>query len=126
MFRIDYKSGLPIYEQIYRNVVRLAYAGAFEENGQLPSVRMVAEELGINPNTVQKAYALLERDGIIHSLPGKGSFLADRQDTIKKQREEALRKVSKAALEALEYGASQEEITKAAQVQGNQERSDTL
>ncbi len=126
MFRIDYKSGLPIYEQIYRNVVRLAYAGAFEENGQLPSVRMVAEELGINPNTVQKAYALLERDGIIHSLPGKGSFLADRQDTIKKQREEALRKVSKAALEALEYGASQEEITKAAQVQDNQEGSDTL
>ena len=126
MFRIDYKSGLPIYEQIYRNVVRLAYAGAFEENGQLPSVRLVAQELGINPNTVQKAYALLERDGIIHSLPGKGSFLTDRQDTVKKQKEEALLRVRKAALEALEYGASQEEIHQAAQAEGYQKGSDAL
>lgn len=75
MLRIDYKSGLPIYDQIYRGIVKMAAAGAFGGDGQLPSVRSVAQELGVNPNTVQKAYGLLERDGVICSLPGKGSFL---------------------------------------------------
>ena len=70
MLRIDYKSGLPIYDQIYRGIVKMAAAGAFGGDGQLPSVRSVAQELGVNPNTVQKAYGLLERDGVICSLPG--------------------------------------------------------
>ena len=54
MLRIDYKSGLPIYDQIYRGIVKMAAAGAFGGDGQLPSVRSVAQELGVNPNTVQK------------------------------------------------------------------------
>ena len=63
MFVIDYKCGLPIFEQIYRSVITLGAAGAFGDSGQLPSVRAVAKELGVNPNTVQKAYSMLERDG---------------------------------------------------------------
>ena len=51
MLRIDYKSGLPIYDQIYRGIVKMAAAGAFGGDGQLPSVRSVAQELGVNPNT---------------------------------------------------------------------------
>lgn len=114
MFHIDYKSRLPIYEQIYRAVVKLGAAGAFGETGQLPSVRAVAKELGINPNTVQKAYAMLERDGVVCSLPGKGSFLTQEGAVLEKRRTAALSRVSEAAREALDCGASQEEILEAA------------
>lgn len=115
MFHIDYKSGLPIYEQVYRSVVKLGAAGAFGESGQLPSVRAVAQELGVNPNTVQKAYALLERDGVIASLPGKGSFLTGRDDVREKRRAEARQKLRAAAAEALECGLTLEEVKEAAE-----------
>lgn len=110
MFRMDYKSGLPIFEQIYRSVIKLGAAGAFGESGQLPSVRAVARELGVNPNTVQKAYAMLEHDGVIHSLPGKGSFLAKPQQVLEKRRADALAQVRRSAGEALDCGVSREEL----------------
>lgn len=109
MFHIDYQSGIPIYEQVYRAVVKLGAAGAFGESGQLPSVRTVAQELGVNPNTVQKAYALLERDGILISLPGKGSFLKQVGDLREKRRRESLEQLRQAAANCLECGASPEE-----------------
>ena len=65
MLFIDYKSGLPIYEQVYNGILRLADLGALKPGDQLPSVRAVASEAGVNPNTVQKAYTMLERDGVI-------------------------------------------------------------
>ncbi|WP_369297798.1 GntR family transcriptional regulator [uncultured Neglectibacter sp.] len=110
MFSIDYKSGLPIFEQVYRSVIRLGAAGAFGESGQLPSVRAVAKELGVNPNTVQKAYAMLEHDGVICSLPGKGSFLATPEAALQKRREAALIRVREAVREALECGIGREEL----------------
>ncbi|NBK78380.1 GntR family transcriptional regulator [bacterium D16-76] len=110
MFPIDYKSGLPIFEQIYRSVVKLGAAGAFGPGGQLPSVRAVAKDLGVNPNTVQKAYAMLERDGVLYSVPGKGSFLAEPGAVLEKRREEALLQVRQALAGALECGVGREEI----------------
>lgn len=110
MFHIDYKSGLPIYEQVYRSVIKLGAAGAFGESGQLPSVRSVACKLGVNPNTVQKAYSMLERDGVIVSLPGKGSFLKKREDTAEKFRQEALERVREALRDALDRGVSREAL----------------
>lgn len=110
VFSIDYKSGLPIFEQVYRSVIRLGAAGAFGESGQLPSVRAVAKELGVNPNTVQKAYAMLEHDGVICSLPGKGSFLATPEAALQKRREAALIRVREAVREALECGIGREEL----------------
>lgn len=112
LFTIDYKSGLPIFEQIYRSVIKLGAAGAFGEKGQLPSVRAVAKELGVNPNTVQKAYAMLERDGVIASLPGKGSFLAQPEAVLEKRRAEALLRLREVVREALGAGVGQEEIQK--------------
>lgn len=76
MFDIDLMSRTPIYEQLYRRVVELVLKGALTEQDKLPSVRALATELGVNPNTVAKAYTLLERDGIIYSLAGRGSFIA--------------------------------------------------
>ena len=65
MVLLDYKSRLPIYEQLYHGIIRLAALGAMGAGDPLPSVRALAQELGVNPNTVQKAYQLLERDGVI-------------------------------------------------------------
>ncbi len=78
---IDFTSRKPIYEQLKESILRLAMLGVMEPNEQLPSVRTLAKELAINPNTVQKAYQELERDGVVYSAPGRGSFVA--QDVAK-------------------------------------------
>ncbi|MFA9379887.1 MAG: GntR family transcriptional regulator [Acetanaerobacterium sp.] len=76
LITIDFTSRKPIYEQLKESVVRLAMLGAIEPNEQLPSVRTLAKQLAINPNTVQKAYQELEREAIVYSSPGRGSFLS--------------------------------------------------
>lgn len=110
MLYIDYKSGLPIYEQVYNGILRLAALGILQPGAQLPSVRSVAADAGVNPNTVQKAYAALERDGVIVSVPGRGSFLAEQQDLMDSRRRAALDNVRKAVEEAMQTGAAKEEI----------------
>ncbi|MBE6841192.1 MAG: GntR family transcriptional regulator [Ruminococcus sp.] len=76
MFSIDLMSRVPIYEQIYKKIIELIINGSLKENDQIPSVRSFAKETGVNPNTVAKAYQELERNGIIYSLTGRGSFIA--------------------------------------------------
>lgn len=113
MVRIDYKSSLPIYEQVYNGIVRLASLGALKPGGQLPSVRSIAAEAGVNPNTVQKAYAMLERDGVIYSVPGKGSFLAEEQKVLESRKRAALENVRTAVDAALQNGVQAAEIEEA-------------
>ncbi len=76
MITIDYRSRVPIYDQIVNGIIRLKTVGVLKADDKLPSVRQLANELRINPNTVQKAYAILETDGIIYSVSGKGSFIS--------------------------------------------------
>ena len=76
MFSIDLTSRIPIYEQIYSKITELAVSGSLSEHTQLPSVRSLAKDMRVNPNTVAKAYQELERSGVIYSVPGKGSFIA--------------------------------------------------
>ncbi|MEE0435121.1 MAG: GntR family transcriptional regulator [Peptococcaceae bacterium] len=76
MFRINQRSPKPIYEQIVDSVENLIISGALVKDEQVPSVRAVAKDLAVNPNTIQKAYGLLEERGIIYSRPGRGSFVA--------------------------------------------------
>lgn len=76
MINIDLMSRTPIYEQVYNKIVELILKGILQENDQIPSVRSLAKDLGVNPNTVAKAYSELERDGIIYSLSGRGSFIS--------------------------------------------------
>lgn len=78
MFDIDLQSRIPIYEQLYRRVVELVMSKQLSDGDKLPSVRELAKNLGVNPNTVSKALQMLERDGIIYSLPGKGSFVSEK------------------------------------------------
>ena len=90
MILIDYKSRKPIYEQIIDNVKELIVSGVLERDEQLPSVRALAQELAINPNTIQKAYAELERQGVIYSLKGRGSFVGSSLNELRSVQQAAL------------------------------------
>jgi len=91
MFTIDYKSHLPIYEQLVESVKVQVLAGVLQADDPLPSVRQLSGQLGINPNTVQKAYALLEQQGIIYAVPGKGNFISPDTDTLRQQQAQTLK-----------------------------------
>ena len=78
MIQIDLTSRVPIYEQICTNIIRLASAGVLKPGDKLLPVRSLASELGINPNTVAKAYKLLENDGYIVSNVGRGNYGSDK------------------------------------------------
>ena len=77
MILLDYKDRRPIYEQVVEKLKDLMICGVLEQDVQLPSVRALATDLSINPNTIQRAYAELERRGFIYSVKGRGSFVAD-------------------------------------------------
>lgn len=77
MMLIDYRDRRPIYEQVTDRFKELILRGALTEDSQLPSVRSLAMDLSINPNTIQRAYQELERQGFIYSVKGRGSFVAD-------------------------------------------------
>ncbi len=77
MFSIDIKSRAPIYEQLYNNVIKLIALGLLKPQDKLPTVRALAGDLGVNPNTVAKTYQLLERDNIIYTAVGRGAFVSD-------------------------------------------------
>ena len=76
MLNLDYRDARPIYEQVRDGLRRLMVSGVIQEGEQLPSVRAMATSLAINPNTIQRAYELLEAEGYVSSVPGKGSFAA--------------------------------------------------
>ena len=75
MFLINSQSNEPIYEQIKRQIRRFIQAGVLQPDEKLISVRALAQQLNINPNTVQKAYQELESEGILYTLPKKGVFI---------------------------------------------------
>lgn len=77
MLKIDPRSSTPIYEQIEFGIKELILKGALKPNEKLPSVREMSSILTINPNTISKAYGELEREGIIETLRGKGTFITD-------------------------------------------------
>ena len=76
MLELNFKSGVPICDQIVNGFIRMKALGLVESGEQMPSVRQLAVELSVNPNTIQKAYQMLESNGIIYSVKGKGSFIS--------------------------------------------------
>ena len=78
MIRLDYRDSRPIYEQVRDGLRRLMVTGVMQPGEQLPSVRSLAMELAINPNTIQRAYRQLEMEGWIATVPGKGCFVCGR------------------------------------------------
>ena len=111
VIRVDVKSRVPIYEQIISSVKKAVLGGLLLGDELLPSVRSLALELTINPNTIQKAYAELERQGIIYSVPGKGNFVSPNTHEIENQhREELKKKLGEIINEALRSGMTREDI----------------
>lgn len=110
---IDYQSRIPIYEQIVREVENLVALDLLQKNQQIPSIRELACTLGINPNTVKKAYDLLEHKGIIISKSTKGTFITDNVETAKRQKiEMCFQEIEKQMKELEHFGYSKEEILK--------------
>ncbi len=85
MFQIDFKSGKPVYLQLVDQIRYAAAAGSLRPGESLPSIRPLAEELRVNRNTVAKAYAELESQGVIETLPGKGCFLKENNSPFTRQ-----------------------------------------
>jgi GntR family transcriptional regulator len=75
MFELDLRSRAPMYEQLVEKIKEMIINNVLKPDQQLPAVRVLASELTINPNTIQKAYRELEHRGYIYSVPGKGSFV---------------------------------------------------
>lgn len=108
MFQIDWHSRTPIYEQLVRSVIKFKSVGLLSAHEKLPPVRTLASELGVNPNTVQKAYQILETKGVIYSIAGRGSFISGdskAEENILSQAEEDLKK---ALADACQLGISRE------------------
>lgn len=81
-FHIDPSGGMPIYLQIINQIKKAAAGGLLSPGEQLPSVRELAVQLAVNPNTVAKAYQELERENVIETIRGRGTFLAAKESVI--------------------------------------------
>ena len=117
MIILDYKGRRPIYEQVAEKLEELMLLGVLGENEPLPSVRSLAMELSINPNTIQRAYAELERQGYIYTVKGKGSFVAENSVMKEKRKKDLLIQVSEVIDEAIRLGISGEEIKNMVEIQ---------
>lgn len=82
MFQIDVMSREPVYEQLINQVENFILTGILKSGDKIPSVRSLAVELSVNPNTIQKAYSELDRRGIIYSVPGRGCFINEEATNI--------------------------------------------
>ena len=99
-----------IYEQIKDGLRKLIVTGALRPDEKLPSVRAMATDLAINPNTIQRAYGELESEGYIYSVPGKGSFAAPVQAPLEIRRMELFQKLRELIVELRYLGVSDEEM----------------
>ena len=117
MIQLNYRDTRPFYQQIKDNVRQLVVSGALKKDEKLPSVRDMAASLAINPNTIQRAYVELERQGYIYTVKGKGSFVADNQAMKENKKKEVLLKVSDMIDEAIRVGIPGEEIKNMVEIQ---------
>lgn len=113
MIVIDYKDTRPIYEQIVARFQNLVLKGILPPDSKMPSVRSLAMELSINPNTIQKAYDRLEQNGFIYTVKGRGSFVAQNEILLTYKKQELLSSITALALEAYELGLPEEALTQA-------------
>lgn len=116
MIIIDYKDTRPIYEQIVERYKVLILKGAVQPDEQLPSVRNLAMELSINPNTIQKAYAELERQGVIYVIKGRGNFVSGDSGLVERRKRECIEQILALVREVLEIGMSKTELIREIEV----------
>ena len=110
MIQLNYRDSKPIYEQIREGLRRLVITGAIAKDEKLPSVRELASELAINPNTIQRAYRELETEGNIYTVAGKGSFAAEQSDVNGRRNEELLKEFDEIVRELLYLSGDKEAL----------------
>lgn len=110
MIVIDYKDNRPLYEQIVERFQVLIERGVLKPQEQMPSVRSLAMDLSINPNTIQKAYAELERRGYIYTVKGRGNFVSYDEELKEKRRSQQLEEFKTKAMQAMEAGVTKAEL----------------
>ena len=111
MLNLDYRDARPIYEQVRDGLRRLMVSGVIQEGEQLPSVRAMATSLAINPNTIVWAYELLEADGYVSSVQGKGSFAAPHSQVDSARRDGLLQTFDETATELFFLGLSADALS---------------
>ncbi len=107
---LDYSDKRPIYEQIVDKIQVLIVNNVLEPDSKLPSVRQLAVELSINPNTIQRAYTELERNGFIYSVKGRGNFVMADKNLKEKQHQKVLEALEKELVNCKEQGITKEDI----------------
>ena len=110
MIILDYRDSRPIYEQVVEKFKLLILKGVLAQDEKMPSVRNLAMELSINPNTIQRAYATLESQGYIYTVKGKGNFVSDKATLMKDYQKEISSQLSEVCKQAASAGMGREEF----------------
>lgn len=110
MFTLNYRDPRPIYEQLKEKLRRMILSGAMAEGEKLPSVRELAGQLSINPNTIARAYRELEAEGFLYSVTGRGSFVGSLGGVDEGRKQELRTQLLAAATELLQLGESEDAL----------------
>lgn len=108
MITLDSRSREPIYSQLEKQIIKLINLGIYEKDSMLPSVRQMAMDLRINPNTVAKAYKILESKNILYTVAGKGVFV--NSNNTKAIQPDAIKDVENALIDAKNTGLKKQDI----------------
>lgn len=111
MILLDYRDKRPIYEQVVEKLERLIVSGALEPLTKMPSVRSLAMELSVNPNTIQRAYAQLEQDGYLYTVSGRGSFVTSEKDWRENKQGKVLKEWQSITQNAKDAGIAESQLT---------------
>ena len=122
MIALNYRDARPIYEQVRDGLRHLVVTGAIGQGEKLPSVRALAASLAINPNTIQRAYAALEEEGYLSTLPGKGAFAAAGGPEDGERQARLLEQFDAAARELLFLGMTPQELAERVEQAGGNHR----
>ena len=112
MIMLDYRDPRPIYEQVKVKLEEMILSGVLKQDEQLPSVRSLAMDLSINPNTIQRAYNELEQSGYIYSVRGRGSFVSDASALLPQRRAEFFVRLDQLIEDGRKIGLTIEEMKK--------------
>ena len=110
MLHLDYRDARPIYQQIMDGLRQQIRSGILEPDHRLPSVRELAAQLAINPNTIQRSYRQLEMEGWIVTVPGKGCFVCSDERVAEEEKKQLLSAFDAAAESLLAFGFSREQL----------------
>jgi GntR family transcriptional regulator len=111
MILLDYQDRRPLYEQVTEKFRHLILSGALPAGTRMPSVRQLAMDLSINPNTIQRAYMELEQQGLVYPVKGRGNFVADTTEVTRIGREDYRREFTALAEKGRQLGVPLEELT---------------